>query len=225
MREFLLISLKPLLWVMTAVNAIFMVLLFRLWLKDKKPLPLLMGLVAFGLFYDALILSIGTVLPAGGALRTLSLFRFVLHCGLIPLIFPICGIALGFRPGAMRIIWTVTAVIIAVGLAAGFATQLTPMDVGGVARYASEKGATPGWSEGIQNALSYGPVLILIAAGIAVWVRQKTPHLFLSGMTMFAFAALGPATGNFDLIFYISMFGEVLMTLFMWLYARKKRNN
>jgi hypothetical protein len=39
---------------------------------------------------------------------------------------------------------------------------------------------------------------------------------------MFAFSALGPATGNTDLIFFISMFGEILMVLFLYLYARAK---
>ena len=38
---------------------------------------------------------------------------------------------------------------------------------------------------------------------------------------MFAFSALGPATGNFDLIFFISMFGEVCMALCFLLYAHK----
>lgn len=42
---------------------------------------------------------------------------------------------------------------------------------------------------------------------------------------MFAFSALGPATGNMDLIFYISMFGEVLMVLFFFLYAKKTTKN
>ena len=39
---------------------------------------------------------------------------------------------------------------------------------------------------------------------------------------MFAFSALGPATGNADLIFYISMYGELLMVIFLSLYAKKK---
>lgn len=58
--------------------------------------------------------------------------------------------------------------------------------------------------------------------GIAVWIRQKTPLLFLSGFLMFAFSALGPASGNFDLIFFISMFGEVCMVLCLLLYARRR---
>ncbi len=36
------------------------------------------------------------------------------------------------------------------------------------------------------------------------------------------FSALGPAAGNSDLIFFISMFGELLMVLFLYLYSRKE---
>lgn len=36
---------------------------------------------------------------------------------------------------------------------------------------------------------------------------------------MFFFSALGPATGNTDILFLISIFGEVLMILFLILYA------
>ena len=38
---------------------------------------------------------------------------------------------------------------------------------------------------------------------------------------MFVFAALGPATGNMDLLFVISMFGELFMILFYYLYVIK----
>ena len=62
----------------------------------------------------------------------------------------------------------------------------------------------------------------MIIAGVIVWIRQKTPFFFLSGFLMFAFSALGPASGNADLIFFISMFGELFMVLFLYLYARLK---
>ena len=42
-----------------------------------------------------------------------------------------------------------------------------------------------------------------------VWIKEKTPTFFLAGALMFVFAALGPATGNSDLIFLISMFGKL----------------
>ena len=61
----------------------------------------------------------------------------------------------------------------------------------------------------------------MLFRSIIAWIKQKTPYLFLSGFLMFAFSALGPATGNFDLIFLISMLGEICMTLFFYLYGRR----
>jgi len=59
--------------------------------------------------------------------------------------------------------------------------------------------------------------------GLLSIVRFYWFSSFLAGFLMFAFSALGPATGNFDLIFYISMFGEICMALFFLLYAKRKK--
>ena len=61
----------------------------------------------------------------------------------------------------------------------------------------------------------------MMISGIIVWIKQKNPHLFLSAFLMFVFSALGPATGNSDLIFFISMFGELLMVLFLYYCSRR----
>ena len=221
MRDVFLSIMPVAMWVLTALNLVLTLSLFLLWRKRKLNPALWMGLVAFGLFYDALILSMGTLLPAGNLLRGLSLPRFVLHCGLIPLLFPICADALGLKPVGRKVVWIVTALIMTVGVAAGFVTRLEPQTVGVVTRYASAKALTPGWSAGIQNALSYGPIIVLMVCGILVWILRKRPELFFSGLGMFIFSALAPATGNMDLMFFISMFGELLMVFFFWLYAIK----
>ena len=122
----------------------------------------------------------------------------------------------------MRIVWVFTGVLIVLGIAEGFATDLAVQHVAGIVRCTSGEG-TPSWAKAVSGVLSYGTVVPLIIAGVIVWVRQKTPALFLAGFLMFAFSALGPATGNFDLIFFISMFGEVCMALFFLLYAKAKK--
>ena len=119
--------------------------------------------------------------------------------------------------------WVFTAVLIVLGIAEGFSVKLAPQHVANVVRYTSGDG-TPAWAEAVSGLLSYGTVVPLIIAGVIVWIKQKTPALFLAGFLMFLFSALGPATGNFDLIFFISMFGEVFMALFFLIYARKKAN-
>ena len=221
MRDALLASCPILVWVITALQGLFMILAFRGWKKTKEPLYLLTALVALGLFYDALILSLGTLMQGGPALAALSRMRYVAHGALIPLLFPICAYALDFNKTWKTVVWIFTGVLIAAGIAEGFATELDLREVAGLVRYASSDG-TPGWANAISGVLSYGAVVPLILAGIVVWIKQKTPLLFLSGFLMFAFSALGPATGNFDLIFFISMFGEVCMALCFLLYARRK---
>lgn len=221
MRAFLLASCPILLWVITILQALVCFLAFRGFFREKKPLFLLTGLVAFGLFYDALILSLGGVMTEGPLFTALSRMRFVAHGALIPLLFPICACALDFNKTWKTVVWVFTGILIVLGIAEGFATELSLQQVAGVVRYTSGDG-TPGWAKAVSGILSYGTVVPLILAGIVVWIKQKTPLLFLAGFVMFLFSALGPATGNFDLIFFISMFGEIGMALFFLLYARRK---
>ena len=222
MRDLLLKSCPIMLWAIVAIHAAFITLIFVRYKTKKSPILLLSGLITFGLFYDALILALGTVMPAGGALIALSRVRFVSHGALIPLIFAICAYALNFKGIWKKLVLIFTGVIVILGIAEGFAVDLELREIAGVVRYASSDN-TPAWAEAVSSILSYGTVVPLIIAGIIAWIKQKTPSLFLSGFLMFAFSALGPATGNFDLIFYISMYGEILMALFFYLYARKDR--
>ena len=222
MREILLRSCPAMLWVIAAIEALIVMLALRGWRRAKKPLYLLTALVAFGLFYDALILALGGVLKEGALLLTLSRLRFVFHGALIPLLFAVCAYALDFNKTWKTVVWVFTGILIVLGIAEGFVTDLSVQHVAGIVRCTSGEG-TPAWASAVSGILSYGTVVPLIIAGVIVWIRQKTPTLFLAGFLMFAFSALGPATGNFDLIFYISMFGEICMALFFLLYAKRKK--
>ena len=227
MHDFLLTWCPKLVWAFAAFHLLMLVVFFARYKKTKNALFLLSGLVTCGLFYDALILSLGTVLPEGFVLKALSQVRYISHGGLIPLLLPICAYALGWKKFGKILVWIVTGALIAVGLASGVVTSTAPENVA-LIRYACVKESTPGWAYTVSTAvLAYGMVIPLIIAGLFVWIKQKTPALFLSGFFMFAFSALGPATGNFDLIFFISMAGEVLMVLFFFIYAcvnqRKKQ--
>ena len=223
MRGFLLGICPVALWVIAAIELVIMLLALKGSDKGKKILHLLTALVCFGLFYDALIIALGSFLGEGKLFMLLSRLRFVFHGALIPLLFPICAYALGFNKTWKTIVWVFTAVLIVLGIAEGFATELSVQRVAEVLRCKSGDG-TPAWATAVSNVLSFGTVIPLMIAGIVVWIKQKTPALFLAGFLMFAFSALGPATGNTDLIFFISMFGEVCMALFFLLYAKKKEN-
>lgn len=218
MRNFLLKYCSKLLWVVTAIELYLLALLIIKFKKTKNLLYLLAGLVTFGLFYDALILSLGTVIKDDSLLKKLSRIRFISHGALIPLIFPICSEALELDEKKNLFVWAFTAIISILGIAEGKATDLDFKEIADVRRYTAGEN-TPKWAEGVSNILSFGTVLPLMATGAYQWKQEKTPRLFLSGALMFFFSAIGPATGNTDLLFFISMAGEVLMVLFFDKYA------
>ena len=218
MRDFLLTICPYAIWGIAAAELLIAILLLRL---KKRPIVICSVLVTFGLILDAVIIGLGAFLPES-VLAAISPVRFIAHGILIPLLFPICGYALKLKKPIMVGFWVFTVLLMIAGAAEGIATVLEPKKIAGVVRYASSEN-TPGWADLISRILSFGTVIPMMIAGIVVWAKQKTPHLFLSGFFMFAFSALGPATGNSDLIFFISMFGELLMVLFLYLYCRRKQ--
>ncbi len=221
MRDFLLANGPVLAGILAGLELIFGVILLALFGKRKKPILLYMALVSLALCYDAAVLALGALLPEN-ALRPLSQLRFVFHGLFIPLLLPICAEALRWSKKAKTAVWIATAVLMVCGAVSGILTRLEPSSVAGITRFLSGEG-TPALAERFTRVLSYGTVVPLIAAGIAVWIKRKNPALFLAGFLMFAFSALGPATGNFDLIFLIGMFGEVFMVLFFLIFGKTDR--
>ena len=180
-----------------------------------------MTLITAGLFIDALGISSGSVLT-GNILAVVSRIRFISHGLLIPLLLPISADAVGFNKRWTKAVLVLTVILMIAGLAEAAVTVLEPDTAAGVTRFKAAA-STPVWASAVSRVLSFGTVIPLMIAGITVWIKQKTPLLFLSGFFMFAFSALGPATGNTDLIFYISMFGEVVLVMFLYLYALTKK--
>lgn len=218
MLDLLYASCPLMLWVITVAEMVFTVLLFSRYTKTKNLIYLLSGLICVGLTYDALILALGAFMTEGGLLMGLSRMRYILHGGLIPLIFLICAYALDFKGFWKTAAWVFTVALIALGIADGCVRTIGVETVAGICRYASV--TAPAWAEIVNGALTFGTVIPMMIAGIAVWVKQKTPYLFLSAFLMFAFSGLGAAC--LELMFYISMYGELLMALFLYLYAKKK---
>ena len=218
MRDFLFASCVPALWIISTFHIVLMVMTFSRYRKTKNILFLLTGILTFGLFYDAFILALGSFMTEGSLLQALSRLRYVLHGTLIPLIFPLCVYALGGNRFWKKLVWALTCVLIALGLADGCVRTIGAVTVAGVCRYASV--SAPAWAEIVNSLLTFGTVIPLMIAGLVVWKKQKTPTLFLAGFLMFAFSGLGAAC--LELMFYISMYGEVLMALYFYLYALRR---
>lgn len=219
MRDFLLTSAPVMIWILTISEGVIFALLLKSYLQSKQLMPLFMALVCLGLTYDALVIALGSALPES-LLLGLSRLRFISHGVLVPVNLLTCAFALRWDGLKLKVVYGITGIISLLGLISGIARKLESVEIAGILRYKSSD-LTPSWAEGINSLISYGTVFPLIICGIIVWIKQKTPFIFLSGLLMFVFSALGPATGNFDLIFYVSMFGEFFMVLFFLLYAKK----
>ncbi len=217
MRDFIINYSPIMIWCILAIEAVFAVLLAIKYIKDRRSMTLCMLLVDIGLFLDALLIVLGAVVPEGIPV-SISRIRFIAHGVLVPLLLPISAYGMKFNRKIVKVVWIVTGVICALGFAQGMAIDLEIQQVGNLLRHVSAE-TSPAWAEIVSKILSFGTVIPLMLAGIGAWINQETPHLFLSGLLMFAFSALGPATGNTDLIFFISMIGEVLMVAFFYIYA------
>ena len=215
MLKLLYASCPIALWIITLINLGFTVLLFSKYAKTKNILFLLSGLLTTGLFYDAAVLAFGTVMGDGALLAALSRMRYVLHGGLIPLIFALCAYALNAKGFWLKAVWALTGILCGLGIVDGFIRVLGVETVAGVTRYVSV--SAPAWAEIVNSLLTFGTVIPLMIVGLVVWKKQKTPNLFLASFLMFAFSGLGAAC--LELMFYISMYGEVLMATFFYLYA------
>ena len=203
-REILITICPVAIWCIVALETLFAVFLFRLAKQSKQAIGLCAGILTVGLILDAAIIGIGAILPMD-VLSFISPVRFIAHGLLIPLIFPICAYALKCKKPILIAVWIFTGLLMIGGVAQALATVLEPRETAGVIRCAAGS-ATPGWANIISSILSFGTVIPMMISGIIVWVKQKSPHLFLSAFLMFVFSALGPMTGNSDLIFFISMF-------------------
>ena len=219
MRDFLIGNGPLVVGVLLLVEAVVLVCLLREYKRAKAPMVLCMALVTAGLLFDGAVILLGRWLPEG-LLRTLSVGRYLFHGLCMPLLLMITVYALGGKGKVAKAFWAVAAVLMAVGGVAGLLTKLDVVDFAGFLRCTGSD-ATPHWADSYLSVLSVAMVVPLILGGIWLMIQKKGPFLFLSGLFMFAFSALGPATGNVDLIFLIGMIGEALMVLFFLLHAKK----
>ena len=187
--------------------------------RAKKPMVLCMALVTAGLLFDGAVILLGRSLPEG-MLRVLSMGRYLFHGLCMPLLLMITVYTLGIKGKVTKVFWVVAGILMALGAAAGLLTKLNVVDFAGFVRCTGSE-ATPKWADSYLSVLSVAMVVPLILGGLWLMIKKKGPFLFLSGLFMFAFSALGPATGNVDLIFLIGMIGEALMVLFFLLHAKR----
>ena len=206
-------------WGLALIESVLTILFFMDFHKKKGWLIFLMGVLSFSMAYDAIIIGIG-VFTAEPILRVFSRMRFVNHGLLVPLNLMVCSYAMYWRGKKKTFAWILTIALMILGTVAGIKREIDTMDFAGMIRFVSVS-PDGSWTEIVSKLFSFGTILPVIATGIYLTVRFKQPEFLIAGILMFAFSALAPATGNADLTFLISMFGEMFMLLFYLIYEKK----
>lgn len=220
MREFLLNNGAAIITVTACLEMLLTVILLIEAMRRRKPAVNILALLGFGLTLDAGILALGGHVSLD-MLVTLSRVRYIAHGVIVPLNLAVCGYALRWEfTKRFAVTWVVTAVLAILGALAGIFRVLELREIAGVVRYAAAD-TSPAWTDAVNRVLSFGTVLPMLAAGVIAGKNEKNWYLFAGGFLMLFFSVLGPATGNADLIFMVSMFGELAMVVCYVLYERR----
>ncbi|MFF5081054.1 hypothetical protein ACFY36_28725 [Actinoplanes sp. NPDC000266] len=167
----------------------------------------LLALVVAALIWDNAVIALGSTIGPGAVLQALSVPRFVTHALLVPLLVLIAAGLAGVAD--LRPFILTTALLIGIGVYGDIVTlALEPTHYAGTVRY--------------TNAASNGPpiaaiavILILIAFGVLLLRRHRSPWLLAGAATMFAAAAIG--------LPWLANLGELALAVAVYLTMRLPR--
>lgn len=209
-------SAIPAFWAIACIMVLFMVLLFGTYKKTDEKLFLLVGAFALGLFYDAFVLALGSTLGEGLLIMVLTRVRYILYGILIPVMFLICAFALDLQGKWLKGAGICAGVFMLLGVVGGSVVGLSPKADEEIFRYAV---TSPGvWETAVHCVVYFGAALVLLGTGVAVWIKWETPRLLIAGLLMLACVVLSVALH--DTGFYIGIFGQIMVLLLLYLYAR-----
>ena len=217
MHDLVVANIHIFLWVIAVGELGFVYAFTSEFWRNRKPIVACMLAVSIGLTIDAFVVALGGIIDQVPFL--FSRLRFICHGTLLPFAIPICAYSLRAKKNTVRIVWLITLLLMLGGLIQALNVELVETYVGTNLRYAMGLG-TPSWARIYSFGLSFGAIIPLIITGALVWKREKVPYLFTGGLLMFVFAAIGPVTGNMDLLFVFTMIGEVLMLVGYYFYLK-----
>ena len=177
-------------------------------------------ILELGLIYDIIIILLGFLMP-NDLLLFFNKLRFILHGILVPSLILFCGYALNasgkFYYGHLffNIILTIT------GLILGIITKLTIVEGSLIKRCIFSKDNSLIIIL-IFSFINIICVIYMIIVGIILFINKREKFFLLSGIFMFLFSAIGPTIGKTYLNYLFSMYGEILMVIFLYLFFRKK---
>jgi hypothetical protein len=177
--------------------------------RYRAPGAALTALIAAGLFYDNLIVSLGATIGPGWTLQTLSWPRFALHALLTP--FTMIAVTQMAVAGGIRwaasdrwkyIVWTLVVGMMVVGAFEGLiGLQTVPACFDGILRYTANLYPSHFCYEGQEAGSGSGPPIpsivgnvVTLVVGFALWRANGWPWLLLGALLMFGAAAV-PISG------------------------------
>ena len=172
--------------VYTLANLALVIWGIAVWRRTRRVGTLLIVLVAIGVAYDNLILSLGNTLGAGSLLHGLSTPRFVLHQLILPWLiyagYEQARVA-GHRRANHRASGWVVLVLTLLLILAGVLTRLVGLELeaevmDGVTRYVAVGTVGPP----LVSILSIGFVGVV---GFLLWRRNGWPWEFLAAVLVF----------------------------------------
>jgi len=171
----------------------------------KAPGAGLTALIAAGLFYDNLIVSLGVTIGAGWLLQTLSWPRFALHALLTPFMMVAVtqmAVAGGIRWAASDrwrlIMWLLVLSMMAIGAyEILWGLETVPACFDGILRYTANLYPSHFCYEGQETISGSGPPIpsivgnvVTLIMGFALWRSSGWPWLVLGALAMFVAAAV-----------------------------------
>ena len=204
----------------TVLYALIFALSIREYLKMKRLVFILLMIECLGFIYDGIIMLIGKELSED-TLKGTNIVRYILHGILVPILIIFTGYALQFRRDKLYINWVVSIIFMILGLVAAVCKKMSIEEEFGKIKRCGTTDDTPGWISPIDTLMNIGSVIYMLIAGIILLIVKREFFFFLSGLFMLIFSAIGPATGNADLNFLLSVYGEILMMIFLFVFFKK----
>jgi len=188
------------------------------YLNTKDIILIFFLIEIFGLIYDGAIILLG-FLMSGGILLFFNRLRFILHGILVPLLILFSAYALKSTGRVFSAQLIILIILSIIGMIAGIIAKLKLVEDAVLKRYTFNEDKTS-LIMIIFNVMNIGSVLYMIVVGVLLLIRSKEYYFFLAGIFMLIFSAIGPAIGKIELNYLLSMYGEVLMVVFLYLFFK-----
>lgn len=199
--------------IVSVIHLIFAVLGARLYGRNRSIYTAMALIVIVGLFYDNLIIAIGSFIGEGALLKGLNSVRFVIHALFTPtlIMFAIAtaqrlGVGWAQKTAVFTVFGLLTVLLIGLGVYTDIINlALVPEVEAGTLRYGNDNTAGP-------PIPAIVTIIVMLAVGVSLWRQHKWWVLFVGSALMFIFAGAGASILLLSNIGEVAFAGSVLWT-------------